>query len=213
MKVLAIVGSPRRSGNLVQMSKKVLEGAAQKGHAVEILNLYNYDVKDCLGCWRCAQEKSCHIQDDFSGIMEKFREADVIVLASPVYWGTVSGKMKTFMDRHIGDVMMKPEHADDFRNYSKREKIKTMFYFASHFGPLDEYKNKKFILLTTCTVPKLIGYLMGDLRHTLGVMKIYVHNLKGKVIGKIIYADTLFQLRKNAKDAAMKKAYRIGARL
>ncbi len=213
MNVLAIVGSPKRNGNLARISKKVLQGAEQSGHKVELLNLYDHDIKECTGCWQCAKAKRCHIKDDFADIIARVREADVIVLGSPVYWGNVTGKMKTFFDRHTGDVMLKPENADEFCKLSKMDKIKTMIYSAKHFGPADEFKNKKFIIVATCTVPKMVGYLNKDLSSTLTAMKIHVRNMNGKIIAKIIYADTLFQFSKNKKKSIMQKAYNIGLSL
>ncbi len=213
MNVLAIVGSPKKNGNLSQISQQILQGAKEKGHTIKSINLYDCDIKECLGCWQCVKNKGCHLKDDFLDIVNSIREADVIILGSPVYWGNVTGKMKTFFDRHTGDVLLKPENADDFCKLSKQDKIKTMIQSAKNFGPADEFKNKKFIIITTSTVPKIVGYLNKDLSCTLTAMKIYVRNMHGKIIAKIIYGDTLFQFSKNKKKSIMKKAYNIGLRL
>ncbi|MCT4688890.1 flavodoxin family protein [Vallitalea sp.] len=68
----------------------------------------------CIGCWKCVEKEKCILKDDFEIIFNKLKDADVIIIGSPVYWGDVSSKMKTFFDRHTGYAMVKPKNAHEF---------------------------------------------------------------------------------------------------
>lgn len=103
MEVLAIVASPRRKGLVSTMAQRVLDGAAESKHQVELVNLYDCKLNCCLGCRTCGK-KGCCAQDDFDALFEKVKAADVVVLAAPVYWSNIPGIMKTFFDRHCGIV-------------------------------------------------------------------------------------------------------------
>lgn len=66
---------------------------------VEIINLFDYDIKPCIGCENCLIKGSCVLKDDVSDIMDKIRLSDGIILTSPVYMENISGTLKTFLDR------------------------------------------------------------------------------------------------------------------
>lgn len=72
---------------------------AQNGTQLEIVELYQYDIRDCAGCDACVLTDRCPLKDDVPALMEKLASADGVILASPVYLQQVSGKMKTFFDR------------------------------------------------------------------------------------------------------------------
>jgi len=100
VKIVTIIGSPRQEGNTNYLVDKALEEAARLGVDTEKINLGEYDVKPCLGHDNCASYKACLQQDDAGWIMDKFREADGVILATPVYWYNVTAQMKAFIDRH-----------------------------------------------------------------------------------------------------------------
>jgi len=100
MKILAIVGSPRIEGNTNYLVDKALEEAAKRGMQTEKIILSQHDIKPCLGHDNCASYKKCTQQDDAPWIIERFCEADAVILATPVYWYNVTAQMKTFIDRN-----------------------------------------------------------------------------------------------------------------
>ena len=100
MKVLAIVGSPRPDGNTNYLVDKALEGAEKSGVQTEKILLSQHDIRPCLGHDDCANFKTCTQQDDASRVLERFCEADGVILATPVYWYNVTAQMKTFVDRN-----------------------------------------------------------------------------------------------------------------
>jgi multimeric flavodoxin WrbA len=104
MKVIAFNGSPRKQWNTATLLKKALEGAASQGAQTELTHLYDLNFSGCTSCFACKTRggKSyghCAVQDDLAPILKKVEEADALILGSPIYFGTVSGEMKSFMER------------------------------------------------------------------------------------------------------------------
>jgi multimeric flavodoxin WrbA len=99
MKILGISSSPHYSGNTATLVREVLKGAQEQGAAVEEIHLPKYNLNYCIGCRRCHATGSCVHDDGFNEIMDKMREADGIVLGSPVYLYEYNGYMKNFFDR------------------------------------------------------------------------------------------------------------------
>ena len=103
-KVMIAIGSPRKKGNSATLAKQVAAGAKAGGAQVETFFLHFMDIKFCTACDACRKKKDvdCIIQDDMQILYPKLRDADAIVIASPIYWFTVSGQTKVFMDRWYG---------------------------------------------------------------------------------------------------------------
>jgi multimeric flavodoxin WrbA len=99
MKVIAIIGSPRRNGNSEQLAAHALKAVAEEGIETEILSLAGKDIKPCNACMACNQKEECSIKDDFTDIYQKMKEADGIILASPVYYGSCTALLKALMER------------------------------------------------------------------------------------------------------------------
>jgi multimeric flavodoxin WrbA len=104
MKIMAFNGSPRKKWNTATLLQKALEGAASKGAETELIHLYDLDYKGCISCFACktVDGKSygrCAVQDDLAPVFSRIERADSIILGSPIYYGDVSGEMKSFMER------------------------------------------------------------------------------------------------------------------
>ena len=100
MKILAIVGSPRLKGNTNYLVDQALDEAAKLGAATEKIVISQHKVNPCLGHDNCPSLAACTQQDDAGWIMDKFYEADGVILASPVYYLNVTAQMKAFLDRN-----------------------------------------------------------------------------------------------------------------
>ncbi|MCE5346792.1 MAG: flavodoxin family protein [Bacteroidales bacterium] len=99
-KVFVISSSPRRNGNSDILCDQFVAGAQSAGHQVEKIFLKDKKINYCTGCGVCLNgEKSCPQKDDMADILAKMISADVIVMATPVYFYTMCGQMKTFIDR------------------------------------------------------------------------------------------------------------------
>ncbi len=97
--VLGVLGSPREGGNTDLLLDAALEGAAEAGAKVEKVTLSKLNVGPCTACEGCADGMRCTTDDDMQSLYPKLEEADVIILASPVYFYGVSAQMKAFIDR------------------------------------------------------------------------------------------------------------------
>ena len=99
-KVLVISSSPRKGGNSDLLCDQFISGAMEAGNKAEKINFKNKNINYCTGCGTCLNgKKSCPQKDDMAEVLEKLISADVIVLATPVYFYTMCGQMKTFIDR------------------------------------------------------------------------------------------------------------------
>ena len=100
MKIVAIVGSPRSAGNTSCLVDEILGEAGRGGCETEKIVLGEYRVAPCLGHQDCGSFPECRQQDDAPWILERFRQAEGIVLGSPVYYYSVTAQMKAFIDRN-----------------------------------------------------------------------------------------------------------------
>ena len=100
-RILIISGSPRLHGNSDILCDEFKRGALEAGHEVEKINLCAKKINYCLGCGVCNATGKCVQKDDMAEILQKMIKADVIVLASPVYFYAMNGEMKTFIDRTV----------------------------------------------------------------------------------------------------------------
>jgi multimeric flavodoxin WrbA len=100
-KILVVIGSPRRNGNSASLAKQVTAGARAVGAKAETVFLQGLNIRPCTACDACRRKlkKDCIIKDDMKALYPKMKAADAIVIASPIYWFTISGQTKTFMDR------------------------------------------------------------------------------------------------------------------
>ena len=98
-KILIIQGGGRPNGNTDQLVKSFAKGAADAGHKVENISLIKNEIKGCLGCNACRYEKPCVQKDGFNEIVPKIKEADLLVFASPLYFWTISSRIKAFIER------------------------------------------------------------------------------------------------------------------
>jgi multimeric flavodoxin WrbA len=100
-KVLVLLGSPRRKGNSAILAEAIAGGAKAAGAAVETVFLHALEIAPCKACFACQKPKSkgCAIDDGMQPIYRKMLEAEAWVIASPVYWFTMSAQTKLWMDR------------------------------------------------------------------------------------------------------------------
>ena len=99
-KILVLSSSPRRGGNSDLLCDQFMSGAQQAGHHSEKIFLGDKKIKYCTGCGTCIDEGNiCSLKDDMAEVLDKMVAADVIVMATPVYFYTMCGQMKTLIDR------------------------------------------------------------------------------------------------------------------
>lgn len=100
-KVLILSGSPRKGGNSDLLCDEFARGAKEAGHLVEKIRVQDLKIGGCLACYGCRENGVCVQKDDMAQLLEKMIAADVIVLATPVYFYSLDGQMKTMIDRTL----------------------------------------------------------------------------------------------------------------
>jgi multimeric flavodoxin WrbA len=114
VKVLLINGSPRKTWNTSTLLKKASEGALSQNADTEIINLYDLNFKGCTSCFSCKLKGGnsygkCGYKDELSPILDKIENIDAMILGSPIYLGTVTGEMRSFLERLIFPYLMYDE--------------------------------------------------------------------------------------------------------
>lgn len=100
MKVIGVSGSARKGGNTAIIIRTVFEVLNNEGIETELVQLADYEIRPCRGCFACKGRGNCVLKDDdFPMVFGRVAEADGIVLGSPVYSADVSAKMKAFLER------------------------------------------------------------------------------------------------------------------
>jgi multimeric flavodoxin WrbA len=114
-KVVILMGSPRRRGNTAALAERIARGASDAGAHVDAYYLHGMKIAPCCACEACHRPEStgCVIQDDMQRLYPELRAADAIVLASPIYWFSVSAQMKTVVDRCYA--LMSADGGHEFR--------------------------------------------------------------------------------------------------
>ncbi|MGQ9557398.1 MAG: flavodoxin family protein [Desulfurispora sp.] len=97
--IMAVLGSPRLLGNSAVMLETFCQGVTDAGGRVELFNLARLNVAPCRACGGCEQDGECVVQDDMTGLYRALERADGLVLAAPVYFGTINAQTKAFIDR------------------------------------------------------------------------------------------------------------------
>jgi len=100
-KVLIISASPRKGGNSDLLCDEFARGAAEAGHEVEKIRLAEKEVGFCNGCYACRKLRKCVRNDDANELVEKMLAAEVIVLATPVYFYSMDAQLKALIDRSV----------------------------------------------------------------------------------------------------------------
>ena len=104
-KIVVIDGGPRRNMNTAQMLQKLAEGARSVSEDIEvkIVRLYDLDYKGCMSCMACKikgkASNVCKFKDALTPVLEEIAQADGLVMGSPIYFGDVTGQMRTFLER------------------------------------------------------------------------------------------------------------------
>jgi multimeric flavodoxin WrbA len=99
MRVLAILGSPRRGGNTEILLDEATRGAQEHGGACEKVVLRDLKIRPCLEIYQCAKAGVCAIQDDMQALFGKITEAERLIIASPIFFYSVSALTKAMIDR------------------------------------------------------------------------------------------------------------------
>jgi len=135
MKIIAINGSPRKTWNTATLLQHALDGAAGQGAETELIHLYDLDYKGCTSCFACKLKDGksygrCILRDDLTPVLYRIASADALILGSPLYFGTVTGEMRCFMERLMFPYLV---YARPPQSLFER-KIPTAFVYTMNVG-------------------------------------------------------------------------------
>ena len=183
VKVLALIGSPRKGGNSDILADEVLKGAEEAGADIEKVYLDDYSIRPIAEVAdNSRMREDVRADDDFPEILDKFLHADIIVWSTPVYWAGVSAQMKCFMDR-LSSYFNNPNYALRF-NGKGHIVLCTYGREQVHYG---EFVTKPM----KTTIITLRGIYLGDI----SVPSCYE---KGKILQKPDILKQAFDLGKTA---------------
>lgn len=98
-KIIIVTSSPRKNGNSEILAQRFADGAKAAGNEVKFIAVRDIDLKFCTGCLYCNSHDKCVLNDGMNGLYKDFQNADVLVFATPVYYYSVCGQLKTLLDR------------------------------------------------------------------------------------------------------------------
>jgi multimeric flavodoxin WrbA len=208
--IVAINGSPRKKWNTAMLLEKALEGAASAGTDTELVHLYDIDFKGCTSCFACKLKggKSygrCAIRDDLTPVLDTIADTDALILGSPIYFGTVTGEMRSFMERLLFPYL---EYTNPPSSLFGR-KIRTAFIYTMNVSE-EQMKAVQY--------PVHIGLNENVLARTFGYAETICsfETLQFEDYSKVVFSYTDPEMRKerrkNVFPKDLEKAYALGAR-
>jgi multimeric flavodoxin WrbA len=109
MNIVCLLGSPRQAGNSTTIANRIMASAASRGAVTRTFALNQLTYRGCQGCYACKNGLDhCVLDDDLTAVLEAVAAADVLVVASPVYYGEITGQLKCFIDRSFS--YLKPDY-------------------------------------------------------------------------------------------------------
>jgi len=159
IKLVAIVGSPRRGGNTETLLDRAIEEAKKKGAVCEKIVLNSLSIKPCQECGGCLKTGTCVITDDMAGVYTVLNTSSIIIVASPIFFGNISAQTKIMVDRMqcrwVGKYLLKqkPQKENKRGAFISCEALKTGKYFECAKMVIDiffkvqdvEYKEEIFV--------------------------------------------------------------------
>ena len=138
-RIVVLNGSPRRNGNTSCLIEAFTEGAESTGNTVQVFFLQGMDIHGCRGCFGGGKdpEHPCVQRDGMDEIYPAYKEADVVVLASPLYYWNLSGQLRTAFDRLFAVAECDPDYANP-----RKECVLLMAAEGDDFAEVENYYDK-----------------------------------------------------------------------
>ena len=160
MKLIAVNGSPRKDWNTATLLRSALDGAASQGAETELFHLYDLTYKGCISCFSCKKKEgkhygTCAVKDDITPVMDKIYAADAFIFGSPIYLGSLTGEMRSFIERLLFQKLIyassppltlytgKLKTAGFYTMNVDEERFKELGY-PNHLGLMESFFNRIF---------------------------------------------------------------------
>jgi multimeric flavodoxin WrbA len=130
-KIIAVNGSPRKTWNTATLLRHAVEGAASKGAETKLVHLYDIGFKGCVSCFACKKKegksRGCALNDGLKPLLDEIAEADGLILGSPIYFWSITGEMRSFLERLAFPYLeYNPERSSLYRGNIRTGWITTM---------------------------------------------------------------------------------------
>jgi multimeric flavodoxin WrbA len=211
MKVIAFNGSPRKNWNTATLLNKALEGAASQGAETELIHLYDLSYKGCISCFSCKLKggKSygkCAVNDDLKPVFNRIEQADALIFGSPIYFGQVTGEMRSFLERLLFQYLV----YDGKGTTLFEKKIKTAFIYTMNVR--EDYLERIGYVQNFKGMEKLLERFFGE-SETLLATDTYQFEDYSKYVAPGIDAEAKAKRRQEVFPEDCRKAYEMGVRL
>ncbi|TCS78163.1 flavodoxin family protein [Pectinatus cerevisiiphilus] len=210
MKIIGVNGSPRKNKNTASLLKKALEGAQAHGAETELVNLYDLDYKGCISCFACKLKggKSygkCAFKDGLTPVLAKIAAADAIILASPIYFASITGMMRSFLER-----MMFPysTYTENYKSIFGR-KIPVGFIYTMNVTKkqMDDLGYMQGLKFSEMLLERIFGYC-----ESLVVNDTYQFDDYSKYVVTVFDEAKKAKVREKEFPVDCQKAYDLGAK-
>jgi len=214
LKAMFFNGSPRKNKNTADMLQSAMRGAESSGAETELVHLYDIDFKGCKSCFACKLKNSkcngvCALKDDLRPVLERARQADILVLGSPVYYSYPTGVIRAFMERlcfPVGTYMY-----ENGKHICLRDKvIPTAMIFTMNCpeGYMKQINYPTLLEENTKVMADIFGY-----SETLYVCNTYQFNDYSRYDFNLFSEEDKRKYRDEHYDLDLKNAYELGIRL
>jgi len=210
MKVMAFNGSPRKKWNTATLLEKALEGASSQGVETNLIHLYDLNYKGCISCFACKTKggKSygrCAVKDDLAKVFKDIEEANAIILGSPIYFGTVSGEMRSFLERMMFQYMT---YTDPPQSLFPK-KIHTGFIYTMNV-PEDQMKERGYA--QHLGINEMVLQMIFGSSESLFCFDTYQFEDYSKVVASRFDPEKKAKRRKEVFPMDCQKAFEMGVR-
>jgi len=211
VKAIGVNGSPRKKWNTATLLEKALEGAWSEGARTELVHLYELDYKGCISCFACKRKTGksygkCAVKDGLTPVLKKVREAHVIILGSPIYFGTVTGEMRSFLERLFFPLFT----YTDPRGSLFSRKVRTAFIYT--LGATKELARERRFDKHIAATEALMRMIFG-VSETLCSYDTYQFEDYSKVYAPCFDPEKKAKVREVTFPKDCEKAFQMGARL
>lgn len=210
MKIIAINGSPRKNKNTAILLKKALEGAESHGAKTELVHLYDLDYKGCISCFACKLKNGksygeCALKDGLTPILEKVVDADAIILGSPIYFGSMTGAMHSFLERLLFPYLT---YTEGYKSLFQRKLLIGCFYTmnvtSEQMSAMGYVEKLKF---TESSLNNIFGHV-----ESLFINDTYQFDDYSKYVSTVFDSDQKAKSREELFPADCKAAFEMGSR-
>jgi multimeric flavodoxin WrbA len=210
MKIIGFNGGPRKEWNTATLLKKALEGASSQGAKTELIHLYDLDYKGCISCFACKEKNGksygkCVVKDDLAPIFKIIEGAGAAIFGSPVYLGSVTGEMQSFLERLVFPYLTYTDPPESL--FPK--KIPTGFIYT--MGVTEEFFEKFGYAQRCANMERLLSRIFGS-NETLVSLDTYQFKDYSKVVAPRFDPEQKLKRRKEIFPKDCQKAYDLGAR-